>query len=200
MVLVDREEYRTMPSTSFQINPEYGHITELVPGLYISGVPIVRSLASIPRIKLWLDDTPSTNIYQYFDLISDQIEAVITSGGNVLVHCVAGVSRSASVCLAFLTKFRCKSLRQAYQFMAQKRPLVRPNIGFWRQLIIYENELKNGVVSVKLLRNKDDPENVLPDVYPSTNADSYGERRFSRDKPKFQPILETVPESTEAGA
>lgn len=67
-----------------------------------------------------------------------QIEAVIAGGGNVLVHCVAGVSRSATVCLAFLTKFRCATLKQAYHMMAKKRPLVRPNIGFWRQLIAYE--------------------------------------------------------------
>lgn len=71
-----------------------------------------------------------------------QIEAEIASGGNVLVHCVAGVSRSATICLAFLTKFHCSSLRQAYHLMARKRPLVRPNIGFWRQLIAYEQVIQ----------------------------------------------------------
>uniref|UniRef100_A0A1I7VEL0 Dual specificity phosphatase n=1 Tax=Loa loa TaxID=7209 RepID=A0A1I7VEL0_LOALO len=160
-------------------------------------IPSVRSLGSIPRIKLWLDDTPSTNIYQYFDLISDQIETVIATGGNVLVHCVAGISRSATICLAFLTKFRCRSLRQAYHLMARKRSLVRPNIGFWHQLIIYEHEIKNGVASVKFVQSREDPKSILPDVYLSTSVDLRGGRRFSKDKPKFQPILETVPESTE---
>ncbi|EFO14999.1 dual specificity phosphatase [Loa loa] len=222
MVVIDTKECHTMPSTSLQINPtsEYDQITELVPRLHICGanslsldnmnkynisliinatteIPSVRSLGSIPRIKLWLDDTPSTNIYQYFDLISDQIETVIATGGNVLVHCVAGISRSATICLAFLTKFRCRSLRQAYHLMARKRSLVRPNIGFWHQLIIYEHEIKNGVASVKFVQSREDPKSILPDVYLSTSVDLRGGRRFSKDKPKFQPILETVPESTE---
>uniref|UniRef100_A0A0R3RR35 Dual specificity protein phosphatase 14 n=1 Tax=Elaeophora elaphi TaxID=1147741 RepID=A0A0R3RR35_9BILA len=225
MVMVETKECRTMASTSFQINPspEYDQITELVPHLFICGassltldnmnkynisliinatteVPSIRSLGSIPRIKLWLDDTPSTDIYQYFDLISDQIETVIANGGNVLVHCVAGISRSASICLAFLTKFRCKSLRQAYQLMAQKRPLVRPNIGFWRQLITFESEIKKCMVSVKFVRSREGPKSVLPDVYLPMANDSRGGWQFSKDKLKFQPILETVPESTEAGA
>ncbi|VDK84012.1 unnamed protein product [Litomosoides sigmodontis] len=218
MVVVEAKQCRTTASTSFRIDhaPECDQITELIPHLYICGassltldnitkydisliinatteVPTTRSLGSVPRIKLWLDDTPSTNIYQYFDLISDQIETIIASGGNVLVHCVAGISRSASICLAFLTKFRCKSLRQAYQLMNQKRPLVRPNVGFWRQLIIFEHEIKNGVASVKFIRSREDPETILPDVYLPTSIHSR-----SKDKLKFQPMLETVPEITEA--
>ncbi|VIO96892.1 Uncharacterized protein BM_BM2340 [Brugia malayi] len=225
MVVIDKKNCHAVPFASFQINPvpEYDEITELIPQLYICGassltlnnmnkynisliinatteVPSVRSLGSIPRIKLWLDDTPSTNIYQHFDFISDQIETVISSGGNVLVHCMAGVSRSATICLAFLTKFCCKSLRQAYQLMAQKRPFVRPNIGFWRQLIIYEDEVKNGVTSVNFVRSREDPENVLPDVYLQTFVESCRGWRFSSDKQKFQPILETVSESTEVRA
>ncbi|KAL3998036.1 Dual specificity phosphatase catalytic domain family protein [Acanthocheilonema viteae] len=222
MVIVGTKECSIMATTSFQTNPvpEYDHITGLVPQLYICGassltldnmnkynisliinatieVPSMRSLGSIPRIKLWLDDTPSTNIYQYFDIISDQIEAVIESGGNVLVHCVAGISRSATICLAFLTKFRCKSLREAYQLMAEKRPVVRPNIGFWRQLIIFEREVKNGIApSVKLVRSREDPESILPDVYLPTAIDSHEGRRFFKNKLKFQSVLETVPENT----
>lgn len=233
MVIVAEEGHRNMPSTSFRINPEYAQMVELVPGLYICGVssltpdnmerynisliinatnevPNIRSLGEIPRMKLWLDDTSSTNIYEHLDLISDQIEAVIAGGGNVLVHCVAGVSRSATICLAFLTKFRCSSLRQAYYLMARKRPLVRPNIGFWRQLITYEQEVKNGATSVKLVRDENDAENTIPDVYVTVNDNeqSFSEenvnwrrgRRFSGDKPKFQPVLEKIPESVEAAA
>ncbi|VDK80760.1 unnamed protein product [Onchocerca ochengi] len=225
MVILETKECHTMASTSFLINPtpEYGQITELVPRLFIcdassltwdnmnkykisliinatTEVPSIRSLGSIPRIKLWLDDTPSTDIYQYFDLISDQIEMTIAAGGNVLVHCVAGISRSATICLAFLTKFRCKSLRQAYLLMAQKRSLVRPNVGFWRQLITYEHEIKNGIASVKLVQSRENPETVLPDVYLSKSANSRGGWRCSKDKLKFHPMLETVPEGTEAGA
>ena len=67
-----------------------------------------------------------------------QMHAVIQDRGAVLVHCVAGVSRSAAICLAYLLKYRCRSLRAAYHLMCSKRPMVRPNLSFWRQLIQYE--------------------------------------------------------------
>lgn len=101
-------------------------------------VPNLKSLGNIQRSKLWLDDTPQTYIYPHLELQSDQIQAIIADGGRVLVHCVAGVSRSASICLAYLTKYKCRSLRDAYHLMASKRPMVRPNLGFWRQLIAFE--------------------------------------------------------------
>ncbi|VDN17704.1 unnamed protein product, partial [Gongylonema pulchrum] len=148
------------------------------------------------------------------------IEAVIAGGGNVLVHCVAGVSRSATICLAFLTKFRCSSLRQAYQLMASKRPLVRPNIGFWRQLIAFEQEVKQNVASVHLVRDKLHPDLLIPDVYEENAAevatlinykpdgskeeglcsDERRGRRNSGGKLKFQPVLDPVLECVEAAA
>lgn len=67
-----------------------------------------------------------------------QIHAELTDNGKVLIHCVAGVSRSATLCLAYLTKYKCRSLREAYHLMASKRPMVRPVVGFWKQLISFE--------------------------------------------------------------
>lgn len=60
------------------------------------------------------------------------------SGERVLVHSVKGISRSATLCLAYLTKYKFESLKEAFLFLASKRPLVRPNIGFWSQLIAFE--------------------------------------------------------------
>uniref|UniRef100_A0A0R3RR34 Dual specificity protein phosphatase 14 n=1 Tax=Elaeophora elaphi TaxID=1147741 RepID=A0A0R3RR34_9BILA len=239
-----------MSPVSFNVNPIYAQITEIVRGLFICGVssltaenmqkhdisfivnatnevPNVQSLGNIPRVKLWLEDTPQASVYPLLDHQTDQIEAVIASGGNVLVHCVAGISRSATICLAFLTKFRCKSLKQAYQLMAQKRPLVRPNIGFWRQLIAYEQHVKQNIGTVQLVRDKAHPDQVIPNVYldvaiefqkSSSSALNHGniqllqknadedENRFSCEgrnrrnsggKLKFQPVLEPVFECVE---
>lgn len=150
-----------MAPISFQVNPEYSQINELIPHLFICGVsalssanmrafkislivnatkevPNLKSLGEIQRMKLWIDDVCDEDLYPHLDIVSDQIHAVIQDGGNVLVHCVAGVSRSASICLAYLTKYHFRSLRSAYHLMCEKRPMVRPNLGFWRQLIHYE--------------------------------------------------------------
>ncbi|KAL3998035.1 Dual specificity phosphatase catalytic domain family protein [Acanthocheilonema viteae] len=225
-----------MSPVSFNVNPEYAQITEIVRGLFICGVssltaenikkydisfivnatrevPNVQSLGNIPRVKLWLEDTPQASIYPLLDQQVDQIEAVIESGGNVLVHCVAGISRSATICLAFLTKFRCKSLREAYQLMAEKRPVVRPNIGFWRQLIVYEQDVKQSIGTVQLVRDKTHLDQVIPDVYLDIeigiqkssftrgggNGYNYAGQnlRNSSGKLKFQPVLEPVLECVE---
>uniref|UniRef100_A0A1I8AKC7 Dual specificity protein phosphatase 14 n=1 Tax=Steinernema glaseri TaxID=37863 RepID=A0A1I8AKC7_9BILA len=177
-----------MVQLSFKVNPEYAKMTEIVPGLFICGVsalnrdnmerndialiinattevPNLKMLGEAQRIKLWLEDTPQSYIYPHLELMSDQIQATIADGGHVLVHCVAGVSRSASICLAFLTKHRCRSLRDAYHLMCSKRPMVRPNLGFWRQLIAFEQNVKQTAGSVRLVRDEAQPEKLLPDVY-----------------------------------
>lgn len=66
-------------------------------------------------MKINIEDSPFANLGQYFDRAADKIEEVRRYGGNVLVHCVAGVSRSASLCIAYLMKYKRMSLRKAYQ-------------------------------------------------------------------------------------
>jgi len=133
-------------------------------------VPNLKALGEIQRMKLWVDDVPEEDLFPHFDICSDQvgplphspqisdeiikIHAIIQDGGAVLVHCVAGVSRSATICLAYLTKYYCRSLRDAYHLMYSKRPMVRPNLGFWRQLIHYEQV--RGIGFIELDRTQDE--------------------------------------------
>lgn len=58
------------------------------------------------------------------------------------MHCVAGVSRSASLCMIYLVKYERMTLRQAYHYVKSARPIIRPNIGFWKQMIDYERKLR----------------------------------------------------------
>ncbi|VDP21922.1 unnamed protein product [Onchocerca flexuosa] len=90
---------------------------------------------------------------------------VITRGGKVLIHSVQGVSRCATICLAFLTKYKFKTLRDAYMYLASIRPKVEPNIGFWRQLISFEQDVKQSTSSVKIVRDENNPSILVPDVY-----------------------------------
>ncbi len=54
---------------------------------------------------------------------------------------VIGVSRSATIVLAYLMKYHHNTLKESYLYLAQKRPQICPNEGFLLQLIRYENEL-----------------------------------------------------------
>lgn len=61
-------------------------------------------------------------------------------GKNVLVHCKAGVSRSACLIMSYLIdKFKV-NFRGSYDILVKQRPCVGPNRGFQRQLMKYTND------------------------------------------------------------
>ena len=72
---------------------------------------------------------------------SSSLDSVENCGGRVLVHCVGGVSRSASVCIAYLMRSKRMSLREAYDYVKGKRSCIAPNINFMGQLLQYEGKL-----------------------------------------------------------
>lgn len=63
--------------------------------------------------------------------------------GAVLIHCIQGKSRSASLVIAYIMWSEKLTFDQAYEFVKSKRPLVRPNPTFERELRFYENILKS---------------------------------------------------------
>lgn len=59
------------------------------------------------------------------------------------VHCWAGVSRSSTVVIGYLMKYRDMDAIQAYQFVRQQRPRARPNPAFIVELKLFnENKSK----------------------------------------------------------
>lgn len=59
---------------------------------------------------------------------------VITTAGKILVHCHVGVSRSATIVLAYLMLKHNMILVEAVKHVKQGRMII-PNRGFLRQLI-----------------------------------------------------------------
>lgn len=58
------------------------------------------------------------------------------------------MSRSVSVVLAYLMKEHNQTLKEAYTFVKDKRPIIRPNKAFVDQLLSYEKSLR-GINSIK---------------------------------------------------
>jgi len=57
------------------------------------------------------------------------------------VHCLAGISRSATICMAYLMQIKDMSLDQAHDYLKQRRRLISPNLNFLRQLAEFETAL-----------------------------------------------------------
>lgn len=85
-----------------------------------------------------------------FDFIDNRVNEFGDTTGNVLVHCVAGISRSATIVIAYLMRKYGMSYFEALNYVQQKRPIVDPNPGFVKQLQKYERQLRmEGVIKSK---------------------------------------------------
>ncbi|WVQ83062.1 hypothetical protein IAT38_005200 [Cryptococcus sp. DSM 104549] len=67
--------------------------------------------------------------------------------GGVLVHCQAGMSRSASVTAAYLMRALELDPMEAVEMIREKRPVVEPSATFWHQLGLFYNA--DGRVSLR---------------------------------------------------
>lgn len=124
-------------------------------------------IPSVEYIRVPVSDSPASQLQEHFDTVADKIHAVRAQCGRVLVHCCAGVSRSATLCLAYLVKYRDMSLMDAHTLVRACRPIIRPNCGFWKQLIDYERSLR-GANSVMMVAS---PLGQIPDLYEKNTRD-----------------------------
>jgi protein-tyrosine phosphatase len=84
-----------------------------------------------------VDDAYDENIIKYFK------ECLLFMDGydKVFVHCAAGMSRSATIVIAYLMWKQKMSLNDAFNFVKKKRPVISPNLNFMRQLQTFQDLL-----------------------------------------------------------
>ncbi|TRY64612.1 hypothetical protein DNTS_017035 [Danionella cerebrum] len=98
-------------------------------------------------IRVPVSDLPGARLGDHFDHVTARIHS--NRVGGTLVHCVAGMSRSPALVMAYLMKYRGVTLRRAHQWVKDSRPHIRINGSFWTQLLDYERKLY-GKNTVKL--------------------------------------------------
>ncbi|XP_078201661.1 dual specificity protein phosphatase 13B isoform X3 [Callithrix jacchus] len=87
------------------------------------------------------DDNPFFDLSVYFLPVARYIRAALSlPKGRVLVHCAMGVSRSATLVLAFLMIYENMTLVEAIQTVQAHRNIC-PNSGFLQQLQVLDNRL-----------------------------------------------------------
>ncbi|XP_052235802.1 dual specificity protein phosphatase 12-like isoform X2 [Dreissena polymorpha] len=84
-------------------------------------------------------DLPSADLLSRFDECFKFVDNALKSPGNrLLIHCFAGVSRSATVMIAYLMYRDGMCLDEAYGTVKEMRPIIKPNPGFMEQLELFE--------------------------------------------------------------
>jgi hypothetical protein len=84
---------------------------------------------------------PDVNIMEYFESTNAFIEKSQSTKQAVLIHCHMGISRSATILIAYLMwKYEMPHFI-ALDYVRNKRPIVNPNGGFMQQLQLYDDKL-----------------------------------------------------------
>jgi dual specificity phosphatase 12 len=90
-----------------------------------------------PSFHIRSEDHPNTNLLQHFSAAVAYIDAALTQGGGVFVHCAMGKSRSATLVCAYLIWKDGLSPTAALEQVCEGRPVCDPNPGFKEQLEVW---------------------------------------------------------------
>jgi len=138
---------------------------EITGGIFLGNMHAARSIVwlrtrGITHILNVADDVPTYHpkLFQYkrlevrdhgldqgiqrvFDEAITFIEDALAAGGKVLVHCLGGVNRSATIIVAYLMKIRGRRLKEAFNWVKMRRIVVAPLPDNLVALIKYERIL-----------------------------------------------------------
>uniref|UniRef100_A0A8C6KEA3 Dual specificity protein phosphatase 15 n=1 Tax=Nothobranchius furzeri TaxID=105023 RepID=A0A8C6KEA3_NOTFU len=101
--------------------------------VYNNATPVIEYLC------IHAADTSSQNLLQHFKESIGFIHECRLNGGVCLVHCLAGVSRSTTMVVAYLMTVTHYSWEECLSAVKAVRSFVGPNYGFQQQLEEYQN-------------------------------------------------------------
>lgn len=127
---------------------------------------------------LFLQDTPGEDIlcvlYDVFDFIED------SRGGNVLVHCSQGVSRSTALAIAYLMWKTDRCYDDVFNEVKARRGVANPNIGFICQLLQWHKRRHTAAQPCRMFRmvphSRAAPRYIVPKYLSTSSASSLDPR------------------------
>ncbi|KAL5010712.1 hypothetical protein ScPMuIL_013017 [Solemya velum] len=93
-------------------------------------------------LRIPINDNYSEKMLPYFRDAFQYLDMVSEANGCVLVHCLAGISRSPTLAIAYVMKHLKMSSDEAYRYVKDKRPTISPNFNFLGQLLEFEKQLQ----------------------------------------------------------
>jgi dual specificity phosphatase 12 len=96
------------------------------------------------HLHVQIDDDDEEDIIKYFAIVNAFINHAHSHRGRVLIHCIAGISRSVTVAMAYLLHETEAQTSHDIEILLAKikrcRPIANPNVSFREQLEIYVKE------------------------------------------------------------
>ncbi|KAG9284162.1 hypothetical protein G9A89_022936 [Geosiphon pyriformis] len=115
-------------------------------------VPATKEFKSLEYKKFFWTHNQENLIADFISAFA-YIDEAISAGRNILVHCQCGVSRSASLVIAYAMKANRMTLNQAYEFVKDRSSYISPNMSLVYQLVDFEKSLKLNVVNNNSIMN-----------------------------------------------
>ncbi len=89
------------------------------------------------------------------------LDSVKNMNGKALIHCHAGISRSATICMAYLMATKRLRMEEAYEYVKSKRRIISPNFNFMGQLLGFETQVFSPANP-----SRERPQNLMPPSSP----------------------------------
>ncbi|KAI6184229.1 Protein-tyrosine-phosphatase [Aphelenchoides bicaudatus] len=133
------------------------------------GITRVINLSDAPKsdliepdnfLRIPIRDSHDAKILPHFDEAFEFIEEARRTNQKILVHCLAGISRSPTLCIAYIMRSKGWTCDKAYKFVKSRRPSVSPNLNFVGQLFLYEEHLRKQEILPPCIRPRS---NVIDD-------------------------------------
>ncbi|TMS01780.1 uncharacterized protein si:ch211-195b15.8 [Larimichthys crocea] len=118
-------------------------------------------------LRIPIDDSLWDDLLPWIPQALHFIDAAMSSGASVLVHCAAGISRSPALAVAYIMYSLGMDLDHAYRFVKERRPSISPNFNFLGQLQHFQSTLTQKASGGDLLIQQLD--NRPPSINDSVN-------------------------------
>jgi len=164
----DRESEPSV-RTSLRMEKDLLEVSEILPWLFLGGDVVAKSKEKLREkgithvlnaartvcdnyhegdsdleyvSSMNLSDEVGENIDHFMIQAIADIDRVKEQNGRILVHCHQGISRSATLVIAYLMWLQGMDYKEGFRFVKEKRSIVCPNLGFMAHLAAFEERLR----------------------------------------------------------